>query len=495
MPIFRFTMTMLVLLTAVRVGGGQVVSAPVLEPPPSAPVVGGQSVAQVPSTVSLQITTPLTVFYGEAVDGLAQVTANDGSAVTGTVTFYDGPTSFCTLTLADGASCPPSVATGFGAGTHVFTAAYSGDATHAPATSNAVTVVVKQDATATTMASSVNPIAAGGNVLYTAQVQGEHGPVAGKVGFFDGAVSMGSVAVDGSGRAALPVLMVAPGTHAITAVYAGDANSVSSTSAELDEDVTAALSASMTMLNASTDPVAANESITFTAHVTGGTNAPTGMVAFVEGGTVLGSSMLNASGVAAWSTSSLSVGGHSIVARYAGDASTAPSVSGVLAMTVTAVAQPSDGFTLSESVVTVTAGGTAVVPVKVAAGSIFAKAMSVSCSGLPDEASCLLTAGALKIRTVAPRDCATPAPYGAAGVPLIGPILAGLFAFLVPQRRRALQSLLIALCAVLAMGAMTGCGTGNCTDLGSRPGTYTVTVTGSAGGFSVSQKVTLVVKP
>jgi hypothetical protein len=45
------------------------------------------AVTKVPATPALEVTTPLTVFYGEAIDGTAQVTASDGSAVTGTVTF------------------------------------------------------------------------------------------------------------------------------------------------------------------------------------------------------------------------------------------------------------------------------------------------------------------------------------------------------------------------------------------------------------------------
>lgn len=44
------------------------------------------AVTKVPATAALEVTTPLTVFYGEAIDGTAQVTASDGSAVTGTVT-------------------------------------------------------------------------------------------------------------------------------------------------------------------------------------------------------------------------------------------------------------------------------------------------------------------------------------------------------------------------------------------------------------------------
>jgi hypothetical protein len=77
----------------------------------------------------------------------------------------------------------------------------------------------------------------------------------------------------------------------------------------------------------------------------------------------------------------------------------------------------------------------------------------------------------------------------------MGPVLAGLLLFYAPKRRRVLKGLLAVLCAVMTMGAITGCGTGNCTDLGTRPGTYTITVTGSAGGAMMSQKVKLVVTP
>jgi hypothetical protein len=66
---------------------------------------------------------------------------------------------------------------------------------------------------------------------------------------------------------------------------------------------------------------------------------------------------------------------------------------------------------------------------------------------------------------------------------------------LVPGRRRMAKGLLAAVCAVMAMGTMTGCGVGTCTDLGARPGTYIMTVSGSVGGAQVSQKVKLVVTP
>ncbi|RZU42560.1 Ig-like domain-containing protein [Edaphobacter modestus] len=466
------------------------------------------AVTKVPSTVALEVTTPLTVFYGEAIDGLAQVTTSDGSVATGTVTFYDGTTSFCTLTLANGVSCAESATKGFGAGTHVFTAVYSGDATHAGATSNAVTVTVKQDTTTTALASSANPVAVGGGAVYAATVAGAHGPVSGMVTFLDGTVAMGSTTLNGSGTAALSVLMLVAGDHAVTAVYAGDGNSLGSTSAVLHETVQGTLAATTTTLAASANPVIAGASVTLTAKVAGsGKAVPSGKVSFVDGGAVLGSAVVSA-GAAAWSTSGLSVGSHSIVAQYAGDGTTAGSVSAALTVVVNqqqAGQGPPAGLTIDAGTITVAAGDTVSVPVLVNGGSGAAKAVSLSCSGLPEEASCSYVSGSsgaaagagtatLRIVTSAPRDCGASTPYGAPAKSALLPV-AGLLLLLVPGRRRAVRGLLTVVCTVLAMGAMTGCGTGNCTDLGTRPGTYTITVTGNMGGTQVSQKVKLVVTP
>ncbi|WP_035354186.1 Ig-like domain-containing protein [Edaphobacter aggregans] len=118
---WRRLATLAGVLLAAQAAAGQTVSVPVIAPPSAGVMAGAASVTKVPSTVTLTVTTPLTVFYGEAIDGLAQVTASDGSTATGTVTFYDGTTAFCTLTLYNGASCPAGPATSFGAGAHVFT--------------------------------------------------------------------------------------------------------------------------------------------------------------------------------------------------------------------------------------------------------------------------------------------------------------------------------------------------------------------------------------
>jgi Bacterial Ig-like domain (group 3) len=93
-----------------------------------------------------------------------------------------------------------------------------------------------------------------------------------------------------------------------------------------------------TTLSSSSNPVAFGASVTLTATVTG--TAPTGTVNFKDGGIDIGGcvavALVGAGNVrsAACSSSSLSVGTHSIVAGYSGDASNAASSSAALLQSV-----------------------------------------------------------------------------------------------------------------------------------------------------------------
>ncbi|HEX8919614.1 MAG TPA: ice-binding family protein [Chloroflexota bacterium] len=93
-------------------------------------------------------------------------------------------------------------------------------------------------------------------------------------------------------------------------------------------------SSTTTTLSSSPNPSAAGQSVTFTATVTSSSGTPSGSVAFKDGTTAIGSGTLNASGVATFSTSALSLGVHSVTAVYAGDgghnASTSSAVSQVV---------------------------------------------------------------------------------------------------------------------------------------------------------------------
>jgi uncharacterized repeat protein (TIGR01451 family) len=93
--------------------------------------------------------------------------------------------------------------------------------------------------------------------------------------------------------------------------------------------------ATTTTLASSVNPSNAGQPVTFTATVapTGGSGTPTGSVTFTDGGTTLGTVPLSGA-TAAFTTSSLAAGSHSIAASYSGDAGFSPSTSPALTQTV-----------------------------------------------------------------------------------------------------------------------------------------------------------------
>jgi hypothetical protein len=93
--------------------------------------------------------------------------------------------------------------------------------------------------------------------------------------------------------------------------------------------------ATTTVVVSSLNPSAAGQSVTFTATVTGTT--PTGTVQFKDGAANLGSPVSLAGGTAAFTTSSLAAGTHSITAVYSGDADDATSTSTLISQVVNAV--------------------------------------------------------------------------------------------------------------------------------------------------------------
>jgi hypothetical protein len=95
---------------------------------------------------------------------------------------------------------------------------------------------------------------------------------------------------------------------------------------------------STTTVTASQNPALAGNAVTFTATVTVVSNGPpTGTVAFLDGGSSLGTGTLNSSGVATFSTTTLSAGGlpHAITAVYNGPATFAASTSAALSEIIT----------------------------------------------------------------------------------------------------------------------------------------------------------------
>jgi pseudomonalisin len=96
--------------------------------------------------------------------------------------------------------------------------------------------------TATTVTSSLNPLASGASVALAATVttNGASAPT-GTVKFFDGATQLGTVALNGSGHATLTLSsLTSLGQHSITAAYGGDPANRTSISPALAVTVNAA---------------------------------------------------------------------------------------------------------------------------------------------------------------------------------------------------------------------------------------------------------------
>ena len=185
---------------------------------------------------------------GQSVTFTATVT---GSGPTGNVAFRDGGTNIsgCSAVALGGAgntrtaTCTTSA---LAQGNRSITAAYAGDGVNLASTSSALTQVVGSGPvpTTTALASTLNPSTVGASVTFTATVTGVN--PTGNVAFKDGANNISGcsgVALTGSGNsrtAQCTTSTLTQGTHSITAVYAGDAGNLTSTSAALSQVVNAA---------------------------------------------------------------------------------------------------------------------------------------------------------------------------------------------------------------------------------------------------------------
>ena len=188
-------------------------------------------------------------------------------------------------------------------------------------------------ATTTGLVSSVNPSASAQPVVFTATVSPS--AATGTVQFFDGTTSLGTVALS-AGSAALSTSTLSAGSHSISATYSGDSAYSGSTSSTLVQTVTASPPVATISLGSSPNPSVYGGQVLLSAVVSpvSGTITPTGTVTFRDGSTNLGSSTLNAAGVATLPTAALAAGTHTITAQYNGDSTYSGSTSAGLSQTV-----------------------------------------------------------------------------------------------------------------------------------------------------------------
>jgi uncharacterized protein (TIGR03437 family) len=293
---------------------------------------------------------------GQAVTFTATVVP---SAATGTVQFLDGDTVIGNALLSAGTATTST--SNLSPGVHTITATYSGDSNYGSSSgSRTQTVLVS---TTTTLTGSPNPSIYGQSLILTATAVPAN--ATGTVTFSEtgtlGVVGLtGGVAICGN-TASCSTSGLGPGSHTIRATYNGDAKdgSSSATWTQIVKGTTT------TTLTSSLNPSAPGQPVTFTATVLPCCTA-TGSVSFFDGGNLLGTGGLvspptSGTAQATFTTSGLSIGGHTITANYPGDASYIGSTSNSL----TEVVRPSTTTTITSSANPSTVGQSVVFTVKV----------------------------------------------------------------------------------------------------------------------------------
>jgi hypothetical protein len=291
-------------------------------------------------TVSVTSSASAAVF-GQAVIFTITV-AGAGGTPSGTVSIVQGGVTLGSATLPGTHTITLNA---LAVGANALVVNYSGDSTFAP-NSIGYTQQVNAAATTTTLSPTVASVF-GQAVTFTAAVNvnspGVGSLAGGKVNFMDGAVVLGSgtlsaggIATFTSGSTQLPL-----GANAITASYIASPNFAGSTSAVRTQSVAAAGTKTSVFSSASGGSIF-TQSVTFTAtavSVSPSAAEPgSGTVSFYNGtataANLLGSAAL-VGGVASFSTASLSVANHTIIAVYSGSAGFAAS-SSTITQSVTA---------------------------------------------------------------------------------------------------------------------------------------------------------------
>jgi hypothetical protein len=268
------------------------------------------------------------------------------------------------------------------AGTHVLTAAYSGDASFNASTSSSFTLNITKASIASTLQVNLPVLSAAGTLILTAQIsargyganqQQGYGASApsGTVTFSSGSSILGTAALTQKTYPAaasdsssviftLPASRLPIGVNAVTVSYAGDTNYAPSTSTPALVTVTGSTQgASRTSLNLSSATVAQGDSYTFTAMVSPTNPLPTGTITFAGDGQLVTTPVTLISGTATVSTPNIAItpGTHLITAIYSGDSNYQSSVSPASSFTLSAGTLPSTA-TIAVSPSTATQGTT-----------------------------------------------------------------------------------------------------------------------------------------
>jgi hypothetical protein len=426
-------------------------------------------------------------------------------------------------------------------GTYQVNTHYVGDGTYAGSDSAPpVQVTIQAENTTTTF--SVLTTNASGNfvpftggpygtpVYYQAHVSGQsgYGVPGAYVNFYDNNGYGSGAYLDKQGNAlTLPLTQIASGAHSITAAYYGD-NSFN-TSANLTP-ITFTISQIATTTSLTSQQSSQSLLLTATVNASGTGSAPTGLITFSSGSTVLGTAYLTngttsgslTQATATFDGTQLPPGQYSVTARYPGDANYVASNSAPVALNLVAdFAVSSRGFTSQ----TVTAGQTAqyvndisvtpffgysspvmlVCAVPAPATTCSVNPPSLTTSSGPNIASVSVTTTARTTAILHSPRWRPPFVISIWLATILASLLCMLLIFLARTRQPRLASALaLAVLITFAWLEVAGCGGGSSAVnpgppnpppvvSGTLAGTYTVTVTATSGNTTHTTTLQLIV--
>lgn len=268
-------------------------------------------------SVKLQLANTQLVYPG-ATNVTACVAGATSATPTGTITIADGTTVLRTQVLRGDGCAYWYISPGLSAGTHSISAIYSGDRNNPAGSSAPVILTVTPVPVRMSAACWNSSFAYGTNYQCTVNLSSSAGPPQGSITYsYDGAAPVSVPVV--SGNAQFTIAKPDAGTHTVVLDYAQQSNYAAAT------EQTSNFVVSPAPVNVSLTPSSwyskMGTNITFQASITSWSAGPprnTGTVSFYDGSNLLQTVPVDNNGQAAYATSSLSVGSHTITATYTG---------------------------------------------------------------------------------------------------------------------------------------------------------------------------------
>jgi uncharacterized protein (TIGR03437 family) len=295
-------------------------------------LVASPAWALFPTSTSCSVT-PLQTFGGPVTFSVA-VSGSGSGAPTGTITILEGGFAVSSASLSTNGTAQITVAD-FGLGSHTVTCAYSGDVFYQASSINVAFSIVR-GVPVISLAATRNPSPAGQPVGIQIVLKPDFGAPSGSVTLMDGNNVLASLSLYQEGDESTAIFttsQLAPGTHTLTASYAGDAFFLPVQASQPLLLMIGKRSTTIMIVAVSPNPSNLGQPVAVQVQTTSASGSPTGSVAVLENQTIVGIGTLT-NGAAAVPLSVLSAGPHLIVARYSGDANFDVSTAAPVSLTV-----------------------------------------------------------------------------------------------------------------------------------------------------------------